>query len=82
MASLNDEVRAARTRSAELRGIAAALRATSQTRRREASRRQALCIKSLAFLLQHERRTVPSPWSDLAWEHPGTDLERVLFPLD
>jgi hypothetical protein len=82
MASLSDEVRNACTRSAELRGAAAALRATSRAARREAARRQALCIKSLAFVLQHERRTMPSPWSDLAWEQPGADLERVIFLLD
>jgi hypothetical protein len=82
MASLSDEVRDVCTRSAELRGVAAALRARSRAGRREVARRQALCIKSLALLLQHERRTMPSPWSDLAWERPGADLEHVIFPLD
>ena len=25
---------------------------------------------------------LPSPWSELSWQHPGASLDRTLVPLD
>ncbi len=82
MASLNDSAENARRHSEELRRIAAGLRTSAQRGRSETQRRRSACLRTYVQLHQLWAGRVRSGWSDLPWELPGDELDRVLLPLD
>jgi hypothetical protein len=82
VASLTDEAEDARRRAEELRRIAVGLRTSAQRGRSERERRRQACLRTYVRLQQLWAGRVRSGWSDLPWELPREELDRVLFPLD
>ena len=82
MASLSEEAENARRRSEELRRIAGGLRTSAQRGRSETERCRRAWLGTYVQLHELWAGRVRSGWSDLPWEAPGDELDRVLFPLD
>jgi len=82
LASLIQQVEAARRESAELRQASVALRAALEGRRRETSRRRTACMMTYARSHQVRAHGVRSAWSDLVWEPVGHELDHVLVGID
>jgi hypothetical protein len=82
MASLTHDAEVARQQAEELRRIAFGLRASARRGRIETKRRRTACLRSYVQLHQIWSGRVRSGWSDLLWERPGDELDRVLVPLD
>lgn len=81
MASLSAQQALARRRSAALLFENTALRATLQQAVRENHRRRHECLLSLACTSRLRAEPIPSPWSDLRWQRPGTALDGLLVAV-
>jgi hypothetical protein len=82
VASLSDEAEDARRRSEELRRTAVGLRTSAQRGRDETQRCRRACLRTYVQVHQLWAERVRSGWSDLPWELPRDELDRVLVPLD
>jgi hypothetical protein len=72
-----------REQAAILRRASAGLRRETHRVVLQSSSRRAVCMSACRDAGRAaDARRFRSAWSDLDWRHPGSELERVLMPLD